>query len=487
MFNNGYCIFFLIVICLLAGNVFGSFSTSTADTTILRSPNNQADYLIISADSFQSAISPLVTHRENQGLTVRFADINQIYQEFGDSLISAKRIRHFVSYAIEYWQPPKPKYLLILGDTEIIPSYKLPSSLASVGEDSVSIDEWFSINQFDTNNVTDIAIGRIPASNLNQAELAISRTLFFENNLSLSDYTQDFLVLADSFDVSSQIFEDMANQFIDIIEPHNFRISRIDIRKTSTYHGTLEDFIGQINDGVLFVNFFGFGIEKIWSQDTFFTANDVDSLENNDIPCIVITTARQNFDSDDDSTIAEKLLFNPPGGALAVFASSGECYLNAAKNIIFNLIEFILNNPDTTIGRSILQVKKNYGSQLTSDHTLRRFTLLGDPALKLPADFLSGLNTPVDNNVQSFDLKQNYPNPFNPSTTIEFDLRRSSKVTLKVFNILGEEVATLVSDKLSAGSYSYEWSRTGGMASGVYLYRLEAEGFVQTHKMILMK
>jgi hypothetical protein len=86
-----------------------------------------------------------------------------------------------------------------------------------------------------------------------------------------------------------------------------------------------------------------------------------------------------------------------------------------------------------------------------------------------------------------YSLYQNYPNPFNPSTTIEFDLPKTSEVSLKLFNILGEEVATLVSKRLSAGSYSYEWSRTDGIASGVYLYRLEAEGFVETLKMILMK
>jgi len=88
---------------------------------------------------------------------------------------------------------------------------------------------------------------------------------------------------------------------------------------------------------------------------------------------------------------------------------------------------------------------------------------------------------------RAFILRQNYPNPFNPSTDIEFDLPKASKVTLKIFNILGEEVVTLVSDRLSAGAYSYEWSRTGGIASGVYLYRLEAGDFVQTRKMILMK
>jgi hypothetical protein len=85
-----------------------------------------------------------------------------------------------------------------------------------------------------------------------------------------------------------------------------------------------------------------------------------------------------------------------------------------------------------------------------------------------------------------FTLNQNYPNPFNPSTTIEFDLPKSCEVTLKVFNILGEEVATLVSDRLSTGSYSYEWDASN-LASGVYLYRLQAGELIETKKMVLIK
>jgi hypothetical protein len=94
----------------------------------------------------------------------------------------------------------------------------------------------------------------------------------------------------------------------------------------------------------------------------------------------------------------------------------------------------------------------------------------------------------VGNKSQSndFALRQNNPNPFNPSTTIEFDLPKTSKVRLKVYNILGEEVATLVSGRLTAGSYNYTW-HAGSLASGVYLYRLEADYFVETKKMILMR
>jgi Secretion system C-terminal sorting domain len=83
-------------------------------------------------------------------------------------------------------------------------------------------------------------------------------------------------------------------------------------------------------------------------------------------------------------------------------------------------------------------------------------------------------------------LYQNYPNPFNPATTIKFDLPKTSEVTLKIFNILGAEIASLVSKQLPAGTYSYKWDASN-LASGVYLFRLEAEGFVETRKMVLMK
>lgn len=88
--------------------------------------------------------------------------------------------------------------------------------------------------------------------------------------------------------------------------------------------------------------------------------------------------------------------------------------------------------------------------------------------------------------IDSYRLYQNYPNPFNPSTTIEFDLPKSSNVILKIYNILGEEVTRLISNRLSTGSYSYDWDASG-MASGLYLYRLKAGEYVDTKKMILLE
>ena len=83
-------------------------------------------------------------------------------------------------------------------------------------------------------------------------------------------------------------------------------------------------------------------------------------------------------------------------------------------------------------------------------------------------------------------LLGNYPNPFNPITVISWQLAVNSPVRLTIYTIRGEKVATLVNQSLPAGTHTAEWD-AGGIASGVYLYRLEAGGFVETRKMMLMK
>jgi hypothetical protein len=86
----------------------------------------------------------------------------------------------------------------------------------------------------------------------------------------------------------------------------------------------------------------------------------------------------------------------------------------------------------------------------------------------------------------AYRLEQNYPNPFNPTTTFTYGLPHSEFVTLKIYNVLGQEVATLVNTQLSAGTYTSTWNATG-YASGMYLYRLQAGRFVETKKLMLLK
>lgn len=87
---------------------------------------------------------------------------------------------------------------------------------------------------------------------------------------------------------------------------------------------------------------------------------------------------------------------------------------------------------------------------------------------------------------EKFELSQNYPNPFNPTTIISFSIPKESKVTLKIFNVLGEEVKTLVNEFKSGGRYSVKFDASS-LATGVYLYSISAGEFNQVRKMILIK
>jgi len=85
-----------------------------------------------------------------------------------------------------------------------------------------------------------------------------------------------------------------------------------------------------------------------------------------------------------------------------------------------------------------------------------------------------------------YSLSQNYPNPFNPTTNIEFSLPKSGNVSLKVYNVLGQEVAKIFEGFKNAGSYKVDFNASK-LASGVYLYKMESGSFSVSKKLILMK
>ena len=88
--------------------------------------------------------------------------------------------------------------------------------------------------------------------------------------------------------------------------------------------------------------------------------------------------------------------------------------------------------------------------------------------------------------INNYHLYQNYPNPFNSTTAIEFQITNSEFVTLKIYNLPGEKIATLVLEKFSPGNYQVVWDASG-FASGIYYYRIQAGAFSKTRKLILMK
>jgi hypothetical protein len=105
--------------------------------------------------------------------------------------------------------------------------------------------------------------------------------------------------------------------------------------------------------------------------------------------------------------------------------------------------------------------------------------------ITIPIDFLVDVEKLSDLPAEYF-LNQNYPNPFNPTTTIEFSIARTSMVKLKVYDIIGKEVLTLINENKRPGSYKFYFN-ADGLSSGVYIYRLETNEFIDSKKLIILK
>ena len=167
-----------------------------------------------------------------------------------------------------------------------------------------------------------------------------------------------------------------------------------------------------------------------------------------------------------------KLIANPPQGGY--FSSSPVTWLNPNST---SSIVAVANN-----GYKF----KNWSGDTTSNNS--SITVKMWKPMELTANFSSttGINNDNSNLPENYSLYQNYPNPFNPSTIINFQIPLSSKVTLRVFDILGREVAVLVNENKPAGKYSVTFD-AGKLASGVYFYNMQAGNYVESKKMIILK
>ena len=110
------------------------------------------------------------------------------------------------------------------------------------------------------------------------------------------------------------------------------------------------------------------------------------------------------------------------------------------------------------------------------DYLIRAYVSVGTTDVKSIAEL----------SPSTFKLEQNYPNPFNPSTAIQYTLTSRSFTTLKVYDMVGREVATLVNGFKEAGSYEVTFDASR-LPSGVYLYRITTDKFIETKKLVLLK
>jgi hypothetical protein len=179
----------------------------------------------------------------------------------------------------------------------------------------------------------------------------------------------------------------------------------------------------------------------------------------------------------------------------------------SVQGILLNWLEFTLDHPflyDST--KSLIFQLEHYGASGSANYifgntfltgkrrtysTAPPFAVQGQDAyvqnFGVTITPVTGVETPGNSQIPvEYCLAQNFPNPFNPLTKINFDIPKSGFVTLKVYDVLGQEIAVLVNEMKNAGSYFVDFDGSS-LASGMYFYRLASNGFVSTKNMILIK
>ena len=166
------------------------------------------------------------------------------------------------------------------------------------------------------------------------------------------------------------------------------------------------------------------------------------------------------------------------------------------QNVFGSLIILKWNNPEplTISGSSINAITFPGDTTLlvTENNSLGTVTIALDSIQQISfQSSVTGVTKQGSAIPKQFAVSQNYPNPFNPSTIINYALPRSSLVTIKIYNVLGQEIRTLVNSELQAGNYSVHWNGDNNIghsvASGIYIYRVVAGQNVKTMKMIYLK
>jgi len=173
-------------------------------------------------------------------------------------------------------------------------------------------------------------------------------------------------------------------------------------------------------------------------------------------------------------------------GALPQMSMTPKPDLKAGSGVIANLV-FEIDNPSVnTVTIEAIELEDPYHKLMFVYHEYNADGSIANVRVEYPEFGSVAFSNPADELPTEYNLAQNYPNPFNPTTDIAFALPHAGQVKLVVYNVLGQEVVTLVDQHMDAGNHTVTWE-ANDYSSGVYFYRLNAEKYTQTLKMMLLK
>ena len=341
----------------------------------LNASGNKADLVIVAPAMFQTQAAELAQMRENQGLRSQVVLAEDVADEFGFGILTADSIKEFLQNAAATWRV-KPRYVILFGDSSYDPRNYLdqtnhnviPTKLVDTVFMETSSDSWMA--DFDNNGIEDISIGRLSATTGAEADVLISKLVRYDRQPNRAERTS-VLTADHGFESYSQTLQN------DL--PSDVNVTRID-RSAMTDAEMHRQIMSKLNENPMVAVYTGHGSTSLWSNTVVFTGTDAANLANDQFGFYLLTTCLNGYTHGTNyDSLAEAVLKNRNGGAIAVWASSGTNFPDTQSAASQAAMHLIFNSPNgqLRIGDIVREAKT-----ATADQDVRRsYLLLGDPTL----------------------------------------------------------------------------------------------------------
>ncbi len=352
-----------------------------------------ADYLVVGPKAFIDAAEPLLRHRSGQGLRVATASTEAIASEFGHGELTPEAIRDLIAYAYHEWRPPKPRYVLLLGDATYdfkdylgtgvanpLPPFIVRTSYLWTASDPA----YASVNGDD--DLPDLAIGRLPAATVSEVQVMVEKILTWETRLASGGGARllegPVVLVADNADRGGNFEADadeIASSILALTTAKKIYSSRLG---TDATRNAIRKAFDQ---GASSMSYIGHEDIHLWAGENFFDISAVDSLIAQPRQPLVLTLNCLNgyFHFPFFNSLGEELLKAENKGAIAAFSPSGLSLNGPAHRFHKALLTELFLGDHDRLGDAVLAAQQAYAESGAWPELLRIYHLLGDPALTL--------------------------------------------------------------------------------------------------------
>ena len=358
---------------------------TTAAPYVLKRETNQADYILLGPQELLDVAQPLLDHRAAQGLLTWAVPIDTVFEEFGFGEARPEAIKDFLSYAYHHWSAPAPRYVVLLGDgtwdfhdafgtgaSNQVPPLMQKTRYIWASSDSA----YAAVNGDDI--LPDLAIGRLPASSVDEAHVMVQKILDYENGNA--NFFRNVVLVADNADMAGDFEADadwLASTTLAGREVDKLYLSQLGA--AATRDAVLQSF----DDGASIVSYLGHGSINLWADETIFHNNDLPLLAPQSQQPFVLTMNCLNgfFTLPFFDALAEKLVTAEGRGAIATFSPSGLSLNEPAKLFHEAMLEALTSGEHLRLGDAVLAAQEAYAETRAFPELLAIYHLFGDPAL----------------------------------------------------------------------------------------------------------